>query len=222
MRIKNIFGLANQKHYKNQHDFYRLAYEMGDVQWTGDGSPSSKLVKTIKKIKPRLKLKRALDMGSGEGRHSIFLSREGFRVIGLEYQEEALQRAVGKKSKGLLYIRGDIFRIPLKSRSFDVLVDFGVFHHIKRKDTAVYLNLLSSMLVPGGYLILSCFSRKFKHANGKLYKRGYVVHKNHYDRFMSKTELRNVFGKHFNVLEIKEVKIGFLDGLFQLKGTGRK
>ncbi len=222
MRIKNMFSSVNQKQYKKQHKFFQKAYEKGDAQWTGDGLPSSELVKTIKKIKPKLKLKHALDIGSGEGRHSIFLSREGFKVLGLEYQEQAIKQAKGKKRRGLLYVRGDVFRIPLKPSSFDVLIDFGVFHHIRRKDTAVYLDMLQSMLVPGGYLILSCFSRKFKHANGKLYKRGYVVHKNHYDRFLTKAELRGAFGKHFDILKIKEVKTGFLDGLFQLKETGRK
>jgi SAM-dependent methyltransferase len=215
--VKIISRLANQKHYKNQHEFFRKAYEKGDAQWTGDGSPSSELVRTIKKIKPGLKLKRALDLGSGEGRHSVFLNREGFKVLGLEYQEQAIQRAVGKRRRGLLYVRGDVFRIPLKPCSFDVLLDFGVFHHIRRKDTVVYIEMMKSMLVPGGFLILSCFSRKFKHANGKLYKRGFVVHKNHYDRFLTKTELKRVFGKDFDILKIKEVKIGFLDGLFQLK-----
>ena len=213
-----ISGLAKNKHYKKQHKFYREAYEEGNAQWTGDGSPSSELVKTIKEIKSGLKLKRALDLGSGEGRHSVFLYSAGFHVIGLEYQEQALRRAAGKRNRGLLYLRGDIFRIPLKPRSFDVLVDFGVFHHIKRKDTAIYLDMLVSMLAPRGYLLLSCFSRKFKHSNGKVYKRGYVVHKNHYDRFSSKTELRGVFGKRFEILKIKEVKTGFLDGLFRLKG----
>ena len=222
MRMKNISRLAKQELYENQHEFYRQAYERGNTQWTGDGTPSSELVRTARKIKPKLKLKRVLDLGSGEGRHSIFLSREGFRVIGLEFQEEALQRATGKRSRGLLYIRGDIFRIPLKPRSFDVLVDFGIFHHLRRKDTAIYLDLLSSMLVQGGYLILSCFSRKFKHANGKLHKRGFMKHKNHYDRFSTKTELRKVFEKRFQVLKINEIKSGFLDGLFQLRGTGRK
>jgi 2-polyprenyl-3-methyl-5-hydroxy-6-metoxy-1,4-benzoquinol methylase len=222
MGIKNILSLVYQKHYKSQHKFFQEAYEKGDAQWTGDGSPSSELVRTIKKIKPKLKLKHALDIGSGEGRHSIFLSREGFKVLGLEYQEQAIQQAMGKRRRGLLYVRGDVFCIPLKPCSFDVLIDFGVFHHIRRKDTATYLNMLQSMLVPGGYMILSCFSRKFKHANGKLYKRGYVVHKNHYDRFLTRAELRRVFGKHFNILKIKEVKTGFLDGIFQLKGTGRK
>ena len=64
-----ISGLAKNKHYKKQHKFYREAYEEGNAQWTGDGSPSSELVKTIKEIKSGLKLKRALDLGSGEGKH---------------------------------------------------------------------------------------------------------------------------------------------------------
>ena len=55
-----MLTLVNQKHYKNQHKFFQKAYEEGDPQWTGDGSPSSELVRTIKKIKPKLKLSLSL------------------------------------------------------------------------------------------------------------------------------------------------------------------
>lgn len=217
MTIKKLSSLAKKKRYTKQHSFYRQSYKKGDARWSGDGSPNPMFAKEIGKLKGKLKRKTALDLGSGEGRHSIYLRRQGFRVIGIEYQEMALENAAGKGNRKLLYVRGDIFRIPLKPSAFDLVLDSGVFHHIRRRDAAPYLELLESLLVPGGYLLLTCFSTDFRHAKGKVYKRGFVVHKNHYDRFSSVPELRRVFGKRFEVVTIKKSKGGFIDACFRLK-----
>ena len=218
--MKKLSSLSLKKSYKKQNLYYKHAYKKSDAQWSGDGSPNPMFVKEIAKLKEKLKTKTALDLGSGEGRHSIYLNRQRFKVIGIEYQEQALKNAAGKGRKGLLYIRGDIYRIPLKPGNFGLVMDSGVFHHIRRKDTAPYLNLLESLLAPSGYLLLSCFSQKFRHGDGKVYKRGFVVHKNHYDRFSTTEELRSIFGKRFDVVTIKRAKGGFIDACFRLKKKG--
>ena len=217
MTKQKLSSLSLKKSYKKQNLYYKHAYKKSDAQWSGDGSPNPMFVKEIAKLKGTLKLKTALDLGSGEGRHSIYLNRQRFKVIGIEYQEQALKTAAGKGRKGLLYIRGDIYRIPLKPRKFGLVIDSGVFHHIRRSDTPPYLNLLESLLVPGGCLLLSCFSRNFRHGNGKVYKRGFVVHKGHYDRFSTTGELRSIFGKRFDVVTIKKDPRGFIDACFRLK-----
>lgn len=217
MTKQKLSSLAVKKSYRKQNLFYKQAYKKKDAQWSGDGSPNPMFVKEIGKLKGRLKRKTALDLGSGEGRHSIYLNRQRFKVIGIEYQEQALKNAAGKGRRGLLYIRGDIYRIPLKPGAFGLALDSGVFHHIRRADTAPYLKLLESLLVPGGYLLLSCFSTHFRHGGGKVYKRGFVVHKNHYDRFSTIPELRRLFGGRFDVVTIKRAKGGFIDACFRLK-----
>lgn len=210
MGVKDLSRLARKKEYKKQNLFYNKAYEDNCVPWSEGGKPSPILVKSIKRIKHKLKLKRALDLGCGEGRHAAALQRDGFKVIGIEYQDKALNKAAGRKLPRLLYVRGDVYRIPLKPQSFDLLVDYGVFHHIRRRDTTDYLKLLISLLVPGGCYLLSCFEKGFTHANGKVYKRGFVSHKNHYDRFSSKDEIFDIFKKDFEILEIIKDKENFL------------
>ncbi len=217
MKKEKLAAIAKSRTYAKQHRFYRQSYKKGNAEWGGDGSPNPMFAREIVKLKPKLKRKMALDLGSGEGRHSVYLRRHRFKVIGIEYQEIALKNAAGKGSKGLLYVRGDIFRIPLKPGAFDLVLDSGVFHHIRRKHTALYLELLQSLLVPGGYLLLSCFSRRFRHGSGKVYPRGFVVHKGHYDRFSTLPELRRIFGGRFEVVRIKAVGGGFIDALFRLK-----
>lgn len=217
MKKEKLAAIAKNRAYAKQHRFYKKSYEKGGAEWSGDGSPNPMFAGEIVRLKPKLKRKMALDLGSGEGRHSVFLRRHRFKVIGIEYQELALKNAAGKGTDRLLYVRGDIFRIPLKPGAFDLVLDSGVFHHIRRKHTALYLELLQSMLVPGGYLLLSCFSTKFRHGNGKAYPRGFVVHKNHYDRFSTVPELRRVFSKRFEIVSIKSGSGGIIDALFRLK-----
>ena len=217
MKKEKLAAIAKSRTYAKQHRFYQQSYKKGNAEWSGDGSPNQMFAGEIVRLKPKLKRKMALDLGSGEGRHSVYLRRHRFKVIGIEYQETALKNAAGKGARGLLYVRGDIFRIPLKQGAFDLVLDSGVFHHIRRRDTAPYLELLRSLLVPGGYLLLSCFSTKFRHGSGKVYNRGFVVHKGHYDRFSTVPELRRVFGGLFEVIRIKPSRGGLIDALFRLK-----
>ncbi|MFQ5431961.1 MAG: class I SAM-dependent methyltransferase [Nitrospinota bacterium] len=222
MTNKNLSSLSLKKSYKKQNLYYKQAYKKKDAQWSGDGSPNPMFVREIGRLKKQLEDKTALDLGSGEGRHSIYLNRQRFKVIGIEYQEQALKNAAGKGNKGLLYVRGDIYRIPLKPASFGLVIDSGVFHHIRRGDTEPYLKLLESLLVPGGCLLLSCFSTDFRHGDGKVYKRGFVVHKNHYDRFSTIPEMRRLFGGRFDVVTIKKAKGGFINACFRLKERSLK
>jgi len=215
---KSAEKLAKEKLYKNQNSFYKSAYDTKVTPWSTNGRPSVTLVRAVKKISKKLKSKIALDLGCGEGRHTVYLNDAGFKTIGLELQANALDRAKGREKKSLLYIRADLFVHPFKEAQFDLLVDYGVFHHIRRRDTGLYIKLITSLLRPGGYLLLSCFSRNFRHEGGKRYPRGYVYHKNHYDRFSSKPEIKAIFGKEFEIYEIESDSGGFLNSVMRLKG----
>jgi SAM-dependent methyltransferase len=210
--------LAKEKLYKNQNVFYKAAYDSKETPWSTDGKPATPLVRAVKKISKNLKNRIALDLGCGEGRHTLFLESAGFKVIGLELQANALKRAKGRGRKSLLYLRADLFLHPFKEGRFDLLVDYGVFHHIRRRDTDLYMRLITSLLRPGGYLLLSCFGRNFRHPGGKRYPRGFVFHNNHYDRFSSKTEIRDAFGRDFDIDEIESDSNRFLNSVMRRKG----
>ena len=209
--------LSEEKLYRSQNNFYKNAYKTGQTPWSVDGKPSGNLQKSLKEIAQKLPNRIALDLGCGEGRHSSYLSENGFKVIGIDMQETALKNAGRRKGKGVLYILGDIFRIPVKENSFGLVIDYGVFHHIRRKDTKVFLNFLFSLLVPRGYIILTCFSRKFRHASGKTYNSGYACHHSHYDRFSSRKELIAIFSPYFFIIGISENSDGFYNMVLQKK-----
>lgn len=207
--MKPIASFARERLYRRQHGFYRQSYRSGNTPWSSDGAPAGPLVRGIKKIRAAVKNGRAVDLGCGHGRHTLFLARHGFAAVGIEYQADALTHAAGRGTKNLLYVRGDIFRAPFKEGVFDVALDYGVFHHIRRRDTAAYTAFLGRLVRPGGYLFLSCFSRGFRHADGRRYARGFVAHKGHYDRFSTVAELRAAFGRWFVIEETVTNRAGF-------------
>lgn len=207
--MKRLASFARDPLYRKQHGFYKNAYKTGHTPWSSDGAPAGPLARGIKKIGRAFRRGRALDLGCGEGRHTRFLAGRGFSVIGVEYQREALDRAVVHGGENRIFVRGDIFRPPFKEGVFDVVLDYGVFHHIRRRDSAPYVEFLARLLVAGGYLFLSCFSRDYRHADGRRYPRGFVAHRGHYDRFSTLAELRKAFGKYFKVEETVKNREGF-------------
>lgn len=180
--------------YARQKRYFAQAYETGEHGWPM-AEPSDFVIKVFKKIKPLLSNTRVLDIGCGEGRHTFLAARYGFHAIGLDYQPLAIHRALEFAEKqdaaaGFSFIAGDVFNLPFQEKSFDVLVDFGCLHHVKKKDFSRYLDSILTLLRPRGYYILSCFSTEFKHHAGEKRTRDWLVHRGHYDRFFENRILK--------------------------------
>lgn len=192
--------------YPSQKKYFEEAYRTGEHGWPVEG-PSEPIVRFLKRFKKEKKTGRVLDLGCGEGRHAALFAGAGYHTIGLDYQPLALARAsrLCQKSRAHLYfVVGDLFHLPLAQNSFDVLIDYGCFHHVRKRDTASYFSSVISLLKPGGYFLLSCFSIRFKHHPKEKRKRDWLVHKGHYDRFFKKSSFRSIFGKSFHQLHIEE------------------
>jgi len=69
------------------------------------------------------------------------------------------------------------------------------------------------VLRPGGHLLLSVFSTKFKHHQGERRTRNWLVHRNHYDHFFTPAEIRAAFGPTFQARSILEEHEG-LNGFY--------
>lgn len=191
--------------YARQRRYFAQAYETGEHGWPTT-EPSDFAVKFLKKIKPHLPRAKVLDIGCGEGRHTLLAARHGFFAVGLDYQPLAVKRALGfAKSQGittgLSFLIGDVFRLPFHEKSFDVLIDFGCLHHVKKKDFPRYLDSILGLLRPRGYYVLSCFSTQFKHHAGERRTRNWLVHRGHYDRFFRKQDFKTLFGRDFDQLD---------------------
>lgn len=200
------------KVYETQKTFFEEAYRTGEHGWP-TREPERFVTAFLKENKRSLAGRNLLDIGSGEGRHTIAAAIEGLNAYGMDYQPIAIKRAIdfskGKKFRGSLnFVVGDIFSIPFKDGSFDILIDYGCLHHIKKSDADSYINRLPLLLRKNGYFMLSCFSTKFKHYEGEKRKRDWIIHRGHYDRFFKKKDLYEIFSDNFDIIKIEEEQDG--------------
>jgi SAM-dependent methyltransferase len=203
--------------YARQRRYFELAYQTGEHGWP-TVEPTPFVLRSLQKLMQKRDLlpsDRVLDLGCGEGRHTIACAERGLFAVGLDYQPLAIARArrmpkVKKLRRDIRFLVGDAFSLPFKPASFRLVIDFGCFHHIRKKDTPRYLKSLLPLLIPGGYFILSCFSWRFRHYPGERRKRDWLVHRGHYDRFFRKPDFDDTFGEWFEIVKIEEER----DGLY--------
>ena len=106
-----------------------------------------------------------LDLGCGDGRHSLELTRRGFRVTGLDLSEELLERArrrTADEGLDITFIRGDM-RDPPAVHAFDLVVNFFTSFGYFREDgeNARVLEAISRTLRPGGRFLMDYLNRAY-------------------------------------------------------------
>ncbi|HEV3028340.1 MAG TPA: methyltransferase domain-containing protein [Planctomycetota bacterium] len=196
--------------YQKQKEFFRQAYETGRHGWPEVG-PTPHVVRWVRKLGPG-RGRTALDLGSGEGRHTILLARHRYDVTALDLEPLALRKASSQvRHAGLQarFVVGDALNLNFADASFDLVLDYGCFHHVVTRDWARYRRGIARILKPRGHLILSVFSMKFRHSPDEKRTRNWLVHRNHYDHFFTRTEIRGAFAPDFELRGVQEE----LDGL---------
>ncbi|MEU9349001.1 methyltransferase domain-containing protein [Streptomyces sp. NPDC048278] len=106
---------------------------------------------------------RALDLGCGAGRNTLFLASRGFEVdavdlasVGIAWAKDRAREVRGD----IRFLCGDAFALSATELSgpYDLVVDSGCFHHLPPHRRVSYLALLDRVLAPGGHVALTCFA----------------------------------------------------------------
>jgi len=98
--------------------------------------------------------RRYLELGCGSGVVVTYLAKEyEGEVVGIDMdpQQVALAHKSGNGLPNVRYLEADATTLPFKSSSFDVVLSFGVLHHIK--DWLGALKEVRRVLKPGGYFV---------------------------------------------------------------------
>ena len=99
----------------------------------------------------RVKGQKVIDIGCSQGIVSILLAREGFEVVGVDINADAIEYANSDRAKEpqevqqrLTFIKGDIHDVDLPSREFH---------------TAIMGEFLEHQVKPGKAISRACFNR---------------------------------------------------------------
>lgn len=183
-------------------------YESEEYISHTDASKSfvDKLYQIVKKHTLRKKLelvhsvskeKSLLDVGCGTGDFLKVCQKGGFSVTGVEPNKKAQNLARMKLGEGSKLL-SDLFKIS--EEKFDIITMWHVLEHVP--DLETYVERLTSLLQPGGILIVAVPNYKsFDATHYKEFWAAYDVPR-HLWHF-SKKSIETIFSKDFNLKRIK-------------------
>lgn len=198
---------------KANRRYFHEAYRTGRHGWQV-GTPSPYAVRFMRRIRREAPGGRLLDVGCGEGRHCIAAARLGFAATGIDAEPLALARArrlakaaLGDKARAIVFRRANVLDLPWAEASFDAVLDYGCLHHQRTADWPVYRSNILRVLRPGGFYILSVFTRNFTLFRGS--RRPWHIAGGSYRRFFTRKDLASLFGRHFDFIDIQDEPRGF-------------
>jgi methyl halide transferase len=107
---------------------FEKRYQAGDTPWD-IGRPDDNLIQTV--ITVPIKPCKALEIGCGTGDNAIWLSQQGFRVVGVDTSEIAIEKAKEKASRAntkCAFWVSDIVKSQVEGAPFGFAFDRGCFH----------------------------------------------------------------------------------------------
>ena len=100
------------------------------------GKVFTKVQKELPKFVTILKknnVKKILDLGSGSGRHIVYLAKRGFDVFGIDIAKEGIDITkywLKKENLKANLKNGNIYeKLPYPNDFFDAIISTGVIHH---------------------------------------------------------------------------------------------
>ena len=136
-----------------------------------------------------------LDAGCGTGENALYLASRGHEVWGLDFVPVAIECANAKaKERGLdvHFQVGDALKLDQVGRTFDAVIDCGLFHTFTDQDRPSYVSGLAAVVRPGGSVNIICFSDQEPPGEGP--------------RRVTQQEIRDAFRDGWQVAEIREAR----------------
>lgn len=116
--------------------------------------------------------KRILDLGSGSGRHIVYLAKSGFDAFGIDIAEEgiAITRSWLKKENLRANLKiGNIYKkLPYPDNFFDAVISTGVICHNNIQGIRRMIKEIERVLKPEGFIFINVRrNRKYTKINSK-------------------------------------------------------
>jgi cyclopropane fatty-acyl-phospholipid synthase-like methyltransferase len=134
-----------------------------------------------------------LDVGCGTGENALYLAGLGHEVWGVDATPAAIEKAQAKaEQRGVkaTFLVGNALDLQHLGRTFDTIVDCGLFHALSDEERVAYDKSLAAALRPGGTYLMLCFSDRQPGTFGP--------------RRVTQAEIRATFGMGWRVNYIRE------------------
>jgi SAM-dependent methyltransferase len=102
-----------------------------------------------------------LDAGCGSGDNALLIASRGVSVVGFDVAETAVARAREKAAEHGVdaeFVAADALQLDELGRSFDTILDSGLFHTFDADERSQYVVSLASVAESGATLYVLCFS----------------------------------------------------------------
>jgi SAM-dependent methyltransferase len=152
-------------------------------------------------IDGRIKPCRAITLGCGVGRETIYLAKKGFDVVGLDFSPTAIKRARRRaKAEGVevQFIVDDLTDLKNVNNTFDLVMDFGALNDLSQDARDLYMKNVLPLTKPGGAYVMFSF-----------------------DRMLSFEEVTRRFGENFSIAILHQGAETRYPGVLRLYGMTR-
>lgn len=138
-------------------DRFNEAYISGNPGWeTGRPQPAFLALARDGAVRGSV-----LDAGCGTGENALYFAALGHDVLGVDGAPAAIDQARRKaEARGLRaeFLLHDALALEGLGRTFDTVIDSGLFHTFDDDERARYVASLARALRPGGRYFMLCFS----------------------------------------------------------------
>jgi SAM-dependent methyltransferase len=137
-------------------EFFLTSYDGEPPPWD-IGKPQPDLVRAFDEVALSGSV---IDLGCGTGEHVLELARRGLDAWGVDATPKAIAFAEKKRDeRGLTarFVLGDALDLAPLARTFDTVLDCGLFHVIAEEERQRYVKELSHVLPVGGRFLMMGF-----------------------------------------------------------------
>lgn len=135
--------------------FWEEKYQDGATRWDL-GQPAPPFVRLLTSSEPPLPGRIAV-LGAGRGHDALLFAEHGFEVVAFDFAPSAIEAGIeAARSRGLSaqFLQRDIFALGAEFKSsFDYVLEHTCFCAINPDQRSEYVNVMRSILRPGGKLI---------------------------------------------------------------------
>ncbi len=144
------------KNLEQQESMERFSerYATGNIPWDARLPPPE-----IEALLNQLQTGRALDLGCGYGRTSIYLAQHGWLVDGVDFVAQAVAEAKQRAAEAdvaqqICFWQGSVAEMDFLNGRYDLAIDIGCMHSLNPPRQTAYRDELLRLLRPGATYLL--------------------------------------------------------------------